>query len=263
MDEKYNLIWNSFQATVAASLEAFRKERDFFDVTLVSEDQTAIEAHKVILSACSPLLKNILRMNNHQHPLIYLNGIESSYLKMVVDYIYMGEVQVPCDKINDFLNVAGMLQVAGLTNDILDPQESVKDDTQSRSEPILPKQTQTPELMKANDNPYKLMRSETQSSYGSNIRRGASRQSIRTHVGSQEELEKMVQDNLISNGDSSFSCRICEHAPSNRFRMTKHIETHCEGLLYTCERCSKVCDNREALRVHNYRCRIKQESLLL
>ena len=135
MDEKYNLIWNSFQATVATSLDSLRKEGDFFDVTIVSQDQTAVQAHKVILSACSPLLRNILRMNKHQHPLIYLNGIESAYLKMVVDYIYMGEIQVPSKNIYDFLNVADKLQVAGLTNDLLAPQETAQQQQTQLSEP--------------------------------------------------------------------------------------------------------------------------------
>ena len=52
MDEKYCLKWNDFQETVAGSLSLLKKEEDFFDVTLVSEDQTQIKAHKVVLSAC-------------------------------------------------------------------------------------------------------------------------------------------------------------------------------------------------------------------
>ena len=37
-----------------------RKENDFCDVTLLCED-TQIEAHKVILGACSTFFKNVLR----------------------------------------------------------------------------------------------------------------------------------------------------------------------------------------------------------
>ena len=51
MDEKYNLKWNDFQATISGSLSLLQREEDFYDVTLVSEDQTQIKAHKVVLSA--------------------------------------------------------------------------------------------------------------------------------------------------------------------------------------------------------------------
>ena len=65
MDEKYSLKWNDFQATISGSLSLLQKEEDFFDVTLVSEDHTQIKAHKVVLSACSPFFKNILKKNPH------------------------------------------------------------------------------------------------------------------------------------------------------------------------------------------------------
>ena len=43
---------------------------EFFDVTLASEDAKQMQAHKVILSSCSPIFKGILKANNHPHPVI-------------------------------------------------------------------------------------------------------------------------------------------------------------------------------------------------
>ena len=117
MDEKYCLKWNDFQETVAGSLSLLKKEEDFFDVTLVSEDQTQIKAHKVVLSACSPFFKSILKNNPHQHPLLYLGGISSNDLQLVTDYIYHGEVQVRQNDIDKFLDVAQKLKVSGLNQD--------------------------------------------------------------------------------------------------------------------------------------------------
>ena len=48
---------------------------DFADVTLVSEDRKHIRAHKNILSACSPVLKDIVKLDQNAKPIIYMRGI--------------------------------------------------------------------------------------------------------------------------------------------------------------------------------------------
>ena len=58
--ESICLSSNSFQAQHQASLKELFTENIFADVTLVSDDQIQIPAHKFILSAFSPVLKNIL-----------------------------------------------------------------------------------------------------------------------------------------------------------------------------------------------------------
>ena len=129
MDEKYCLKWNDFKETITGSLSLLKKEEDFFDVTLVSEDQTQIKAHKVVLSACSPFFKSILKNNPHQHPLLYLGGISSNDLQLVTDYIYHGEVQVRQNDIDRFLEIAQKLKVSGLNQDGNDQKFESKNDT--------------------------------------------------------------------------------------------------------------------------------------
>ena len=58
--EKFSLKWNDFESNLSKAFEEIRNEKDFFDVTLVCED-TQIEAHKLILGACSTFFKNVLR----------------------------------------------------------------------------------------------------------------------------------------------------------------------------------------------------------
>ncbi len=85
--EKFNLQWNDFMSTVSKSFEQLRKEDDFYDVTLVSDDEKHISAHKVVLAASSSFFKNILRTSTHSNPLLYLNGIKSKELNFILDYI--------------------------------------------------------------------------------------------------------------------------------------------------------------------------------
>ena len=112
--DKFRLWWNDFESNVSSAFRDLREEKEFLDVTLACED-SQVEAHKVILSACSPFFKNILRRNPHQHPLLYLKGVKFSELSNVLNFMYQGEVNVAQESLNTFLSVAEELQVKGLT----------------------------------------------------------------------------------------------------------------------------------------------------
>jgi len=74
-----------------------------------------IQAHKLILSACSPFFRGVLKQNQHAHPLLYLKGVGFSELQAVLNFMYHGEVNVAQEELNTFLAVAEELQVKGLT----------------------------------------------------------------------------------------------------------------------------------------------------
>jgi len=112
--EKFCLRWNDFETNISTAFRELRDDKDFFDVTLACNGDQ-IQAHKVILSACSPFFRNILRRNPHQHPLLYLKGVKYSDLQSVLNFMYHGEVNVAQEELNSFLSVAEELSVKGLT----------------------------------------------------------------------------------------------------------------------------------------------------
>ena len=87
---------------------------DFCDVTLVGEDHTSIEAHKVTLAASSSFFHVILKKIHHPHPLTYLKGIKAFHLSNVMDFMYHGEVSISEEYLNEFLLVAEDLQLKGV-----------------------------------------------------------------------------------------------------------------------------------------------------
>merc|ERR1712025_1021662 len=103
--EKFCLRWNDFETNVSSAFRELRDDKDFFDVTLAC-DNDQIQAHKVILSACSPFFRNILRRNSHQHPLLYLKGVKHRDLLAILNFMYQGEVSVAQEELNIFLSVA-------------------------------------------------------------------------------------------------------------------------------------------------------------
>jgi len=112
--EKFCLRWNDFETNISGAFRELREDKDFFDVTLACDDEQ-IEAHKVILSACSPFFRTVLKRNRHEHPLLYLKGVKYVDLVAVLNFMYHGEVNVAQEELNSFLAVAEDLRVKGLT----------------------------------------------------------------------------------------------------------------------------------------------------
>jgi len=120
--EKFCLRWNDFESNISTAFRELREDKDFFDVTLACDDDQ-IEAHKVILSACSPFFKTILKRNRHQHPLLYLKGVKYTELTAILNFMYHGEVNVAQEELNSFLGVAEELKVKGLTAGVSNPKK--------------------------------------------------------------------------------------------------------------------------------------------
>ena len=112
--EKFNLKWNDFETNISSAFKELRSECDLFDCTL-SAGGRKIQAHKLILSACSKFFRNVFKENIHQHPLIYLRGVSSSDLLSALDFMYHGEVRVCQSDLNTFLALAEDLEIKGLT----------------------------------------------------------------------------------------------------------------------------------------------------
>ena len=138
LSEKFCLKWNEFENSISGAFKELRNEKEFFDVTLACDDEQ-LQAHKVILSACSPFFRNILRRNKHDHPLLYLKGVKYADLVSVLNFMYQGQVNVAQEELNSFLAVAEDLRVRGLsqssdqngvksstsTNQFIDPADQI------------------------------------------------------------------------------------------------------------------------------------------
>ena len=114
MAEKFCLKWNDFQNNVSQSFGILRTEKEFFNVTLISEDESQFEAHKLVLAACSPFFKRILKNNQGLHPILYLSGVHSTILKSILDFIYNGEASMEQEYFEQFLTASQKLRLKGL-----------------------------------------------------------------------------------------------------------------------------------------------------
>jgi hypothetical protein len=113
--QQYALKWNDFHSSILSSFRHLRDEEDFVDVTLAC-DQKSFTAHKVVLIACSPYFRKLLKANPCEHPIVILRDIRSEDVENLLRFMYNGEVNIGQDQLSDFLKIAQLLQIRGLAD---------------------------------------------------------------------------------------------------------------------------------------------------
>ena len=96
------------------------------DVTLVTDDNKLVRAHKIVLSTCSEFFKTIFQnsLANSNHLMLYLSDLSSHDLNTILDYIYLGEAHIFQEGLDKFLINAQKLKLEGLLQ--TEEQETVE-----------------------------------------------------------------------------------------------------------------------------------------
>ena len=237
MAEKFCLKWNDFQSNTSNTFKKLRTSDHFYDVTLVSDDQQQVSAHKVVLSASSEYFKNILTSNKHSHPMLCLSGVSTGDLKNILDFVYNGEIQIYQDNLDQFLDIAQRFQLEGLI-------QGKEGNENFEEEAFLPK----------NDKTVAVDQSEKKISKSQN-ERIVSIQSF--EFENIEELDKTIEEMIEKLPDGTYQCKTCGKVciSRNKTSLKDHVETHIVGLSFPCQYCNKVFRSRKNLTTHNLRVR--------
>ena len=243
MEEKLCLKWNEFQGNVISSFGELRGDQDFTDVTLACEDRQ-FEAHKLILSTCSPFFRKLLKKTNkQQHPLVYMRGLKAKDMESVLDFIYQGETNILQEDLDGFLLIAEELQLKGLVGDEEKPLTATKD----------PKM----KVKTLSENINKIQREETThcepdhrqfEDYGTLVSTGSQGKRL-VPMAIDEDVARSV-DGMIVKQDNVWTCTVCHFKSMNRGHLKEHVETHIEGLEYPCNYCGKIMRSSASLRIH-------------
>jgi len=290
--EKFCLRWNDFESHISGSLKDIRDARDFFDVTLVCEEEQ-LQAHKVIISACSPFFRNILQRNPHQHPLVYLKGVKYAELQSVLNFMYHGEANIAQDDLNSFLAVAEELKVKGLTQNQSENSKPLRtSETKNISkiatphQKIVPKLAPTPrpadddiqEILPVKSEPgtaatqrddfyaagtghdnqlaeYGEESYETYDEYDADQSYGVQATGQTYDKGISLTHPSQLQQYVRRDESGSYQCTICE----SFFRGLKNTRDHVEAkhfpnsFVYNCDQCDEVLTNAKSLSNHRHR----------
>ena len=218
-----------------------RKDGDFSDVTLASEDGKQIRAHKVVLAASSPFFHN-----RHSHPLIYMRGIKSDDLVAVMDFLYYGETSINKENLDSFLNIAEELNLNRLTGRV---EDTIHNDTRTVSKsprPKPPSKISKQEYPKEiedefvqNSNPFTPQEQtlDVRAVAVSNISFSGELQDLDDHIKS---LMVLGQTMTPDGKKKATACQVCGKE-GYRTQIRNHIEAnHVEGISVPCKLCERI-----------------------
>ena len=239
--EKFCLKWNDFQQNIVSSYHDLRKDADFCDVTLLCEEGQQIEAHRIILTACSPFFSTVLKRNKHSHPMIYMRGLKAKDLEAIVDFIYYGEANIYQEDLDGFLALAEELQLKGLAG----AQDDSSYDKTNTAKQLNPKRK--PTLGHEEYQPKKPEESDILTRNHLIVPLDAGKLLVPVNTN-KEELKAQLESMMVKaeDGDIKNICTVCGKTATGKdwgsanFNMRRHVETHMEGLSYTCKQCGKV-----------------------
>ena len=214
--KKFNLTQRTFLPYAQDLLKNLYNTNKYSDVTLVCDENKHLQAHKFVLSACSPIFENILDNTDQAKSFIYLRGVKYEEISSILQFIYLGETTFYQDRMNELLSVAQDLMV----KEIGQNKESETHDNgqnyfnQSKAE-------------------YQGVEEET----NENDVNDSS-----NHVSVDSSISK------ISNQE--FGCNLCELRLRSMQGLRKHIESIHNGTKYQCKECDYQATNQSNLNVH-------------
>ncbi|XP_018006768.1 longitudinals lacking protein, isoforms H/M/V isoform X10 [Hyalella azteca] len=131
MEELLSLKWNNHRSTFIHVLGILRDKQLYTDATLAC-DGKFYSVHKLVLSTCSDYFSAMLDRTNCKSPVIVLKDIKCEDLEALLDYMYLGEVNVRQSDLATLIKAAECLRVKGLAVPDDEPPASKKRETQTR-----------------------------------------------------------------------------------------------------------------------------------
>ena len=218
--EKYNLTWHSYSDHLKTMMKELMMNEDYSDVTLVTEDKKQIKAHINILSACSPVFKDILKKENNSSQIMYLRGIQFPELESIMQFIYLGEATFYEERMDEFLAVAKSLEIKELCNASPQPNEELEGEPTSIDPVTLTKNLEEQTVIS----------------------------DIKTHAPQERQRR-------VDSVNGNYECDQCHKKYSLRMGLWQHNQSAHKGIKYACGKCdlqfTQKCHlNRHIKKIH-------------
>lgn len=228
--------WRNHADLISPEIMGQVSDPDFYDIVLIAEKQR-IHAHKLILCAASPYLKNRMKeLKNSANPdEIPLPGIRFEVLQKIIQYVYYGETFVEKDHFEAFLMACQQLEIKG--------------PDQNPEMPPLKKQKQNP----TNDQRTKANLSEGQSFTSDsdeveNLERGAIPDETFNQDNTEEEEEA---GEIVPLANGKAVCLRCNKTLSRLNNAKAHFNNvHRPPVNVKCTLCGLIFKNNTARAYH-------------
>nr|XP_053637682.1 zinc finger and BTB domain-containing protein 46-like isoform X1 [Cherax quadricarinatus]XP_053637683.1 zinc finger and BTB domain-containing protein 46-like isoform X1 [Cherax quadricarinatus]XP_053637684.1 zinc finger and BTB domain-containing protein 46-like isoform X1 [Cherax quadricarinatus]XP_053637685.1 zinc finger and BTB domain-containing protein 46-like isoform X1 [Cherax quadricarinatus] len=137
-DGLLSLKWNNHKITFFEILRVLREKANYTDATIAVEGKF-YPVHKLVMSTCSEYFSEIFERTPCKSPVIVLKDVRSQDMDALLDYMYLGEVNVNQNDLASLLKTAECLRIKGLAVPDEDPTKFRKGQSDDRRESPPPK----------------------------------------------------------------------------------------------------------------------------
>ncbi|XP_076059143.1 uncharacterized protein LOC143035883 isoform X26 [Oratosquilla oratoria] len=124
-DGLLSLKWNNHKSTFFHILGELRGKQTYTDATLACEGKF-FPVHKLVMSTCSDYFGEIFEKTPCKNPVVVLKDIQKADLDALLDYMYIGEVDVRQSDLAGLIKAAECLRIKGLAVPDEDPSKVQK-----------------------------------------------------------------------------------------------------------------------------------------
>nr|XP_045609043.1 longitudinals lacking protein, isoforms A/B/D/L-like isoform X1 [Procambarus clarkii] len=124
-EDLLSLKWNNHKPAFFHLLRILREKGCYTDVTLACGTKF-FAVHRLVLMACSDFFTEVFEHTLCQKPVIVLKDIKSHELEALLDYMYLGEVDVQQTDLPGLIKAAECLRIKGLAVPDEDPSQPLR-----------------------------------------------------------------------------------------------------------------------------------------
>ena len=221
--EKCNLQWHTYPDHLTDMLHKLMVSKELTDITLVCDDKKQFKAHKIVLSACSPVFKDIINGLPQNSSVIYLRGIEHQEIESILEFMYLGVATFYQDRMSEFLNVAKNLEIKEISKNSEFNEEN--DSTQD-----------IPDI----ENENNLLCEKRQKNTCDD----------KNEISVSNSLDRTNEIQYEKNMEGMYECDQCEGKFALKGNLKIHLQSQHKGVRYSCNQCDKQYNDRRTLTKH-------------
>ena len=280
------LAFGDFSSKSAIIFSNWLHENQFKDFTLSCKGGGLIGVHKSVLSARSGYFRALFLSAHSYQPFQYFEDVGLDTLKAVVDFIYLGDVEVPPHIVDDFLRFANILEIKEfLDNNDRDSKLSDKDqnvdnimkekvgidpfDNDEKNTAFVASNysSRLHILTEAttdciNINPESLSKDILIDNKATNLIRQKeekiqeSETSEKTILSDDSNILPINEEKYLAMTSKLYTCDLCDFDTTSRRKSYYHKRKVHECLEYYCDQCAYSCTEPTSLKQHQ---KIKHE----
>ena len=241
--EGNNISCSQLETRAESTLRKLWGDEYFTDVTLVTEDNRHIKAHKVILSSFSEFFREVFLNNSALNIVIFLKGVSFQNLEYVLEFIYLGHSAVAQQDLPGFLVTGQELRISGVSEFVEACQVNINPTENGDTLEIL-----------TSENKQTVLEQYDREEIQPNIFDTQFKIDLINNENSWKVWEKLDKIPAIQQHQQiknvKYSCDQCDGKFSERAGLRRHNMSKHLGVKFKCDECEFKSARQSSIKMH-------------